>query len=104
MKLVVNTLLGLGMQAIAESLALGSSLGLSHDLLFDTLAKTAVVAPAHVGKLASAKRADYLPQFPVRLMQKDFALKEPGIPVPTCDCAALVRLRPSETGVINHYR
>lgn len=74
MKLVVNTLLGLGMQAIAESLALGSALGLSHDLLFDTLAKTAVVAPAHVGKLASAKRADYAPQFPVRLMQKDFAL------------------------------
>ena len=74
MKLVVNTLLGLGMQAIAESLALGSALGLSHDLLFDALAKTAVVAPAHVGKLASAKRADYAPQFPVRLMQKDFAL------------------------------
>jgi len=39
MKLVVNTLLGLGMQAIAESLALGSALGLSHDSLFDTLAK-----------------------------------------------------------------
>jgi len=74
MKLVVNTVLGLGMQAIAESLALGSSLGLSRDLLFDTLAKTAVVAPAHIGKLASAKRADYTPQFPIRLMQKDFAL------------------------------
>lgn len=74
MKLVVNTLLGLGMQAIAEALALGSTLGLSHDLLFDTLAKTAVVSQAHVGKLASAKRADYSPQFPVRLMQKDFAL------------------------------
>ena len=63
MKLVVTTLLGLGMQAIAESLDLGSALGLSRDLLFDTLAKTAV-APAHVGKLASAKRADYMPQFP----------------------------------------
>jgi 3-hydroxyisobutyrate dehydrogenase-like beta-hydroxyacid dehydrogenase len=74
MKLVVNTLLGLGMQAIAEALALGSALGLPRDLLFDTLAKTAVVAPAHVGKLASAKRADYSPQFPVRLMHKDFAL------------------------------
>jgi len=74
MKLVVNTLLGLGMQAIAESLALGSAAGLSRELLFDTLAKTAVVAPAHVGKLASAKRSDYTPQFPVRLMRKDFAL------------------------------
>jgi 3-hydroxyisobutyrate dehydrogenase-like beta-hydroxyacid dehydrogenase len=74
MKLVVNTLLGLGMQAIAEALALGAGLGLPHDLLFDTLAKTAVVAPAHVGKLTSAKRNDYTPQFPVRLMRKDFGL------------------------------
>ncbi len=74
MKLVVNAMLGLGMEAIAESLALGSALGLSHDLLFDTLAKTAVVAPAHVGKLASAKRSDYAPQFPIRLMRKDFSL------------------------------
>ena len=74
MKLVVNTLLGLGMQAIAESLALGLGLGLPRELLFDTLAKTAVVAPAHVGKLASAKIDDYRPQFPLRLMQKDFGL------------------------------
>jgi 3-hydroxyisobutyrate dehydrogenase-like beta-hydroxyacid dehydrogenase len=74
MKLVVNTLLGVGMQAIAEALALGGALGLERDLLFDTLAKTAVVAPAHVGKLASAKRDDYTPQFPLRLMYKDFLL------------------------------
>jgi 3-hydroxyisobutyrate dehydrogenase-like beta-hydroxyacid dehydrogenase len=74
MKLVVNTLLGLGMQAVAEAVALGSSLGLPRDLLLDTLAKTAVVAPAHVGKLSAAKRHDYAPQFPVRLMRKDFGL------------------------------
>lgn len=74
MKLVVNTLLGLGMQAVAEAVALGSRLGLPRDLLFDTLAKTAVVAPAHVGKLALAKREDYAPQFPARLMRKDFGL------------------------------
>ncbi len=74
MKLVVNTMLGLGMEAIAESLALGSALGIPHELLFDTLAKTAVIAPAHAGKLASAKQADYAPQFPIRLMHKDFSL------------------------------
>jgi 3-hydroxyisobutyrate dehydrogenase-like beta-hydroxyacid dehydrogenase len=43
MKLVVNTLLGVGMQAIAEAVTLGASLGLPRDLLFETLAKTAVV-------------------------------------------------------------
>jgi 3-hydroxyisobutyrate dehydrogenase-like beta-hydroxyacid dehydrogenase len=64
MKLVVNTLLGVGMQAIAEAVALGSSLDLSRKLLLDTLAKTAVIAPAHAGKLAAAQRRDYAPQFP----------------------------------------
>jgi 3-hydroxyisobutyrate dehydrogenase-like beta-hydroxyacid dehydrogenase len=74
MKLVVNTLLGLGMQAVAEAVALGVSLELPREFLLDTLAKTAVVAPAHVGKLATAKRGDYSPQFPIRLMRKDFDL------------------------------
>src|SRR5260370_34885753 len=74
MKLVVNALLGVGMQAIAEALALGLQFGLPRDLLFETLAKTAVVAPAHLGKLATAKQNDYTPQFPLRLMQKDFGL------------------------------
>jgi len=74
MKLVVNTLLGVGMQAIAEALAFGGRMGLPRDLLFDTLARTAVVAPAHAGKLATAKRNDYTAQFPLRLMQKDFDL------------------------------
>src|SRR5258708_5346335 len=74
MKLVVNAILGVGMEAIAEALALGLQLGLSRDLLFDTLGKTAVVPPAHLGKLATAKRNDYSPQFPLRLMRKDFDL------------------------------
>jgi 3-hydroxyisobutyrate dehydrogenase-like beta-hydroxyacid dehydrogenase len=61
-------------QAIAEAIAFGGQLGLSRDLLFDTLAKTAVVAPAHLGKLSTAKRNDYTAQFPLRLMRKDFDL------------------------------
>src|ERR1700722_39836 len=74
MKLVVNTLLGLGMQAVAEAVALGSKLGLPREALFDTLAKTAVVSPVQAAKLATAKQNDYAPQFPVRLMDKDFRL------------------------------
>jgi len=76
MKLVVNALLGIGMQAIAEGAALGRALGLERDRLFDTLAKTAVIAPAHTGKLATVKADDYTPHFPVRLMYKDFLLIE----------------------------
>jgi 3-hydroxyisobutyrate dehydrogenase-like beta-hydroxyacid dehydrogenase len=95
MKLVVNTLLGVGMQAVAEAVALGLSLDLPRDLLFDTLAKTAVVAPAHVGKLATAKKHDYAPQFPVRLMHKDFGLVlaaavHAGLSMPATEAAAAI--------------
>jgi 3-hydroxyisobutyrate dehydrogenase-like beta-hydroxyacid dehydrogenase len=74
MKLVVNTLLGIGMQAIAEAVALGEKAGLDRNRLLDVLSQTAVVAPAHAGKLERAMRNDYSPQFPIRLMNKDFGL------------------------------
>jgi 3-hydroxyisobutyrate dehydrogenase len=74
MKLVVNTLLGIGMQAIAEAVALGEKAGLDRKRLLEVLSQTAVVAPAHVGKLERAITGDYSPQFPIRLMGKDFGL------------------------------
>jgi len=74
MKLVVNTLLGIGMQAIAEAVALGEKAGLDRNRMLDVLSQTAVVAPAHVGKLERAMKSDYSPQFPIRLMNKDFGL------------------------------
>ena len=95
MKLVVNTLLGVGMQAIAEAVTLGASLGLPRDLLFETLAKTAVVSPVQAGKLASTERHDYTPQFPIRLMKKDFGLAlsaatRAGLSLPATEAAAAV--------------
>src|SRR5882757_9289851 len=45
MKLVVNTLLGIGMQAIAEGVALGEKAGLERKRLLEVLSQTAVVAP-----------------------------------------------------------
>jgi 3-hydroxyisobutyrate dehydrogenase-like beta-hydroxyacid dehydrogenase len=74
MKLVVNTLLGVGMQAIAEAVVLGEKAGLDRERLLEVLSKTAVIAPAHIGKLARAAVNDYSPQFPLRLMNKDFEL------------------------------
>jgi 3-hydroxyisobutyrate dehydrogenase-like beta-hydroxyacid dehydrogenase len=102
MKLVVNALLGIGMQAVAEALALGLTLDLPRDLLFDTLAKTAVVAPAHIGKLATAKKQDYTPQFPVRLMHKDFGLvlaaaAHAGLSMPATEAAATINAAESES-------
>jgi 3-hydroxyisobutyrate dehydrogenase-like beta-hydroxyacid dehydrogenase len=74
MKLVANTLLGVGMQAIAESVALGQKEGLDRHRLLDVLSHTAVIAPAHLGKLSRADVGDYSAQFPIRLMNKDFGL------------------------------
>ena len=74
MKLVANTLLGVGMQAIAESVALGQKEGLDRHRLLEVLSHTAVIAPAHLGKLTRADRGDYSAQFAIRLMNKDFGL------------------------------
>ena len=74
MKLVVNTLLGIGMQAIAEAVVLGEKVGLDRKRLLEVLSKTAVIAPAHLGKLARVAINDYSPQFPLGLMNKDFQL------------------------------
>ncbi|MCU1268615.1 MAG: 3-hydroxyisobutyrate dehydrogenase [Acidobacteria bacterium] len=74
MKLVANTLLGVGMQAIAESVALGQKEGLDRHRLLEVLSHTAVIAPAHLGKLSRADARDYSAQFAMRLMNKDFGL------------------------------
>ncbi len=74
MKLVVNLLLGVHMEAIAEAVALGERLRLNRDALLDALPKTAVVAPALLGKFAKIKAGDYSAQFPLHLMSKDMSL------------------------------
>jgi 3-hydroxyisobutyrate dehydrogenase len=101
MKLVVNTLLGIGMQAIAEAVALGEKAGLDRNRLLDVLSQTAVIAPAHVGKLERAKNSDYTPQFPIRLMNKDFGLilnlaAAVGARMPAAGVAFEVNARQSE--------
>jgi 3-hydroxyisobutyrate dehydrogenase len=103
MKLVVNTLLGVGMQAIAEAVALGEKAGLNRDRLLDVLSQTAVVAPAHVGKLDKAMRNDYSPQFPIRLMNKDFGLilnlaAAVGARMPAAGAAFEINARQSDEG------
>jgi 3-hydroxyisobutyrate dehydrogenase len=103
MKLVVNTLLGIGMQAIAEAVALGEKAGLDRNRLLEVLSQTAVVAPAHVGKLQRAMKSDYSPQFPIRLMNKDFGLilnlaAAVGARMPAAGAAFEINARQSDEG------
>jgi len=74
MKMVVNAMLGIGMQAIAEAAAMGEKAGLSRDILLKVLSQTALIAPAYQGKFPRMAQRDYSPQFPLPLMNKDFRL------------------------------
>src|SRR2546426_2616234 len=74
MKLVVNTLLGLGMQALAEAIALGEKAGIQKGLLLDVLGQTTVLTAGQKAKLVNVKREQYPTQFALSLMHKDFCL------------------------------
>ena len=63
MKLVVNLLLGLDMEAIAEAVSLGEHLQIDRDVLLEVLSKTAVVAPAMGGSSGKSRMAITLRNF-----------------------------------------
>lgn len=87
MKLVVNGLLGTGMQALAEALVLGERAGLEKETLLNVLEQTSVLAPGTKRKLHNARMDSYPVQFPLRLMWKDLGnvlrlAHERAVPMP----------------------
>ncbi len=92
MKLVVNTLLGLGMQALAEAIALGEKAGLEKDVLLDVLEQTAVLTAGQKSKLENMRREQYPTQFALSLQHKDLRLimnkaDEVSVPMPATAAA-----------------
>ena len=80
------------MQAIAEAVVLGEKVGLNRNRLLEVLSHTALIAPAHMGKLTRVGKDDYSPQFPLRLMNKDFQLilaaaAREHVPMPVTEAA-----------------
>ena len=95
MKLCVNTLLGLGVQALAEAIALGVKAGLPRERFLQVLGETAVVSPSQKSKLENARKNDYSTAFALRLMFKDFGLivetaMELSVPMPATAAAVQV--------------
>jgi 3-hydroxyisobutyrate dehydrogenase-like beta-hydroxyacid dehydrogenase len=91
-KMVVNLLLGTGMAAFAEAMALGEGLGLSSKMLFDSLLGTAAVAPFLTAKRENIESGNYEAEFPLRWMQKDMHLAslsayESGVAIPLTNVA-----------------
>jgi 3-hydroxyisobutyrate dehydrogenase len=74
MKLVTNTLLGLGIQALAEAVALGRKAGLDTTLMLGALGSTSVVSAAQKGKFENISRGEFPAAFALRMMSKDFGL------------------------------
>jgi 3-hydroxyisobutyrate dehydrogenase/glyoxylate/succinic semialdehyde reductase len=87
MKMVINLLLGTGMAAFAEAMALGEGLGISQKMLFDSLLSTPTVAPFLALKRGKIESGNYETEFPLRWMQKDMHLAslsayEAGVAMP----------------------
>jgi 3-hydroxyisobutyrate dehydrogenase-like beta-hydroxyacid dehydrogenase len=92
MKMVINLLLGTGMAAFAEAMALGKGLGLSSKMLFDSLLGTPAVAPFLATKRQKIESENYDAEFPLRWMQKDMHLAsvsayESGVAMPLTNAA-----------------
>jgi 3-hydroxyisobutyrate dehydrogenase-like beta-hydroxyacid dehydrogenase len=95
MKLCVNTLLGLGIQALAEAIALGLKSGLERESFLAALGETAVISPSQKSKLENARKGEYPATFPLRLMLKDLGLilrnaMELSVPMPATAAAQQV--------------
>ena len=87
MKMVVNLLLGNAMVAFAEGMALGEGLGISREVLFDSLFGMPAVAPFIAAKREKIESENYDTEFPLRWMQKDMHLAslsayESGVAMP----------------------
>ncbi|HEX3805569.1 MAG TPA: NAD(P)-dependent oxidoreductase [Gaiellaceae bacterium] len=98
MKLAVNIMLGVGMEALAEAIVFAEGAGLDRATVLETFGHLAVVAPAHHGKLEHAAKNDYPVEFALRLMAKDFGLvlahaEEHGIDLPATKASAEVSER-----------
>jgi 3-hydroxyisobutyrate dehydrogenase-like beta-hydroxyacid dehydrogenase len=93
MKLVANALLGAGMQALAEALALGQRGGLDRGVLMDVLEQTTVLTPGQKAKLEYIHNNGEVPvQFPLRLMWKDLGnvlrlAEQRSVPMPVTAAA-----------------
>ena len=74
MKLVANTLLGLGAQSLAEALLLGQRMGIQKDKMIEVLSESAVVSTSQKIKMQNALTDDYPVAFSLANMYKDYGL------------------------------
>ncbi len=74
LKLVNNTWLAFGAEAVDASVALGHRLGLETETIVDALSSGPLVSPWQAAKLQRILEGDFSPQFPLSLALKDVHL------------------------------
>lgn len=88
MKLLINMLLGVEMQALAEALVVGKELGLPWEAMLDLISDSAAGAPLYSYKKTILKRMDFTPSSTVYNQHKDMKMavalaKEVDVDAPT---------------------
>ncbi len=91
-KLAMNLLLALEVQALAEALALVAGAGIPAENLIGVMQASMARAPVLDIKAPMILKQDYTPSFPLRLMHKDLGLamdlaNQIGVPLPACAAA-----------------
>ena len=109
LKLLVNAMLGISMQAFFEIVALGQRAGFDRTWLIETLASLPVASAAAKGKAPSVVERDFAPRFTLDLIHKDFrqmleAAGELGVasPLATVTYGMLGQARHSGRGVLDY--
>lgn len=93
MKLSLNIILGLAMQAMAEAVALAEKAGLDRATLFDVLNISNLGSVFTKSKAGLILERNFSPQFSLKLMDKDFRLilnlaKKMQVPLPATAAAS----------------
>jgi len=91
-KLAMNLLLALEVDALAEAMALVGAAGLAPERFVEVMQSTMARAPVLDVKAKAILAGDFTPSFPMRLMHKDLVLamalaEELGVRLPTGDAA-----------------
>ena len=74
MKIIINMMLGINMQAMAESLVMGQAVGLNWELMVDALADSAAACPSVRFKREQFKSRNFAPMSTAEVMDKDMGL------------------------------
>ena len=91
-KLAMNLILALEVDALAEAVALVTGAGLAAELLIEVLQSSMARAPVLDVKAPMLLAGNFAPSFPLRLMHKDMGLalelaKQLGVPLPAAAAA-----------------